>query len=70
MRALKQEGGHFKIGDVTLRVEETEPAPWKASAPAWKKASAMTGGVRCKVISGGHIAIGDSVFTKTEQLRL
>lgn len=65
MRAPQQEGGHFKIGDVTLRVEEeTEPCDLMESKRTGLKESLSydwRGGVCCKVISGGHIAIGDSV---------
>ena len=65
MRAPQHEGGVFSIGDVRLEVametdpcdlmEKTRPGLRDALTPDWR------GGVCCRVLSGGHIAIGDSV---------
>ena len=65
MRSPQHEGGIFSIGDVRLEVvmetdpcalmEETRPGLREAMTPAWR------GGVCCRVLSGGHIAIGDSI---------
>ena len=65
MRSPQEEGGIFSIGDVRLEVAmETDPCELmektrsglrKALTPGWR------GGVCCRVISGGHIAIGDDV---------
>ena len=65
MRAPQKEGGIFTIGEVTMEVTlETQPCDLmeqkrtglkKALTPHWR------GGVCCKVLSGGHIAIGDSL---------
>lgn len=65
MRAPQCEGGLFTIGDVTLQIEEeTEPCDLMESKREGLRASLSPdwrGGVCCKVISGGHIAIGDSL---------
>jgi MOSC domain-containing protein YiiM len=65
MRSPQKEGGIFTIGDVTLEVMvETEPCQLmeekrsglrKALTPDWR------GGVCCKVLSAGRIAVGDDV---------
>ena len=65
MRAPQKEGGIFTIGDITLRVEEeTEPCDLMESKREGLRGSLdknWRGGVCCKVISGGHFAIGDSI---------
>ncbi len=69
MRSPQEEGGMFTIGDVTLEVVmETDPCEvmeekrrglMEAMTPDWR------GGVCCKVVSGGHISIGDEInYTK------
>ena len=65
MRSPQKLGGIFTIGDLTLEViDETEPCEvmegkrtglMEALSPDWR------GGVCCKVISAGHIKIGDQV---------
>ena len=65
MRSPQHEGGIFTIGDVRLEVvmetdpcevmENTRAGLRNALTPDWR------GGVCCRVLSGGHIAIGDSV---------
>ncbi len=69
MRSPQEEGGIFTIGDVTLEVMmETDPCEvmeskreglMDALTPDWR------GGVCCRVVTGGHIAIGDQInYTK------
>lgn len=65
MRTPTKEGGIFTIGDVRLEVAmETDPCELmektraglrQALTPDWR------GGVCCRVLAGGHIAIGDAV---------
>jgi MOSC domain-containing protein YiiM len=61
----RQTGGTLKIGDVVLEVmRETDPCQlmeqahaglYNAMKPDWR------GGVCCRVIAGGEIAVGDAV---------
>lgn len=65
MRSPQQEGGIFTIGDVQLEVMmETDPCDLMEKQRTGLKAALTPdwrGGVCCKVISGGHIKLGDKV---------
>ena len=58
-------GGKIRIGDVTLEImQETEPCMLMEQAHTGLKAALTPkwrGGVCCKVLSGGRIAVGDAV---------
>lgn len=58
-------GGKIRIGDVTLEIRhETDPCFLMEQAHAGLKAALTPkwrGGVCCKVVSGGRIAVGDAV---------
>jgi len=58
-------GGKIRIGDVTLEIMfETEPCMLMEQAHTGLKAALTPkwrGGVCCKVLSGGRIAVGDAV---------
>jgi len=58
-------GGKIRIGDVTLEIMfETEPCMLMERAHTGLKAALTPkwrGGVCCKVLSGGRIAVGDAV---------
>ena len=58
-------GGKIRIGDVTLEImQETEPCMLMERAHTGLKAALTPkwrGGVCCKVLSGGRIAVGDAV---------
>jgi MOSC domain-containing protein YiiM len=58
-------GGKMRIGDVTLEItQETDPCFLMEQAHTGLKAALTPkwrGGVCCKVLSGGRIAVGDAV---------
>jgi MOSC domain-containing protein YiiM len=58
-------GGKIRIGDVTLEImQETDPCMLMEQAHSGLKAALTPkwrGGVCCKVVSGGRIAVGDAV---------
>jgi MOSC domain-containing protein YiiM len=63
--APQSAGGKIHIGDVTLEIMfETEPCMLMEQAHTGLKAALTPkwrGGVCCKVVSGGKIAVGDAV---------
>jgi|SRR5215831_12055246 len=65
VEAPQSTGGKIRIGDVTLEVMlETDPCFLMEQAHAGLKAALTPkwrGGVCCKVLSGGRIAVGDAV---------
>lgn len=65
VEAPQSAGGKIRIGDVTLEIMlETDPCFLMEQAHAGLKAALTPkwrGGVCCRVVSGGRIAIGDAV---------
>jgi MOSC domain-containing protein YiiM len=65
VEAPQRVGDKIQIGDVTLEImQETDPCMLMEQAHAGLKAALTPkwrGGVCCKVLSGGRIAVGDAV---------